>query len=66
MQLQHIKMIVAGGWALAMFAIAMAVDFSGFGTLAIAAIALLPPLALLLLWRDPSPTMSESITRARR
>jgi len=66
MQIQPIKMIVGGVWALAVFAIAMAFDVSGLGVLAVAAFALLPPLALLLLWNEPAQTMSESINQARR
>ena len=66
MQLQRVKMIVAAAWALTVFIVAMAVGVSGIGLVAVTAIALLPPLALILLWNEPAPTMSESISQARR
>jgi Na+/proline symporter len=66
MQLQRIKMIACAVWVLAVFAIAMAVDLSGVGVAAAAALAFLPPLALLLLWNEPTQTMSEIINKARR
>jgi hypothetical protein len=36
------------------------------GLVALAALGLLPPLALMLLWNDPPETMSESIRDGRR
>ena len=66
MQLEPIKMIICGVWALAVFAMAMAVNVSGVGLVAAAAFGLLPPLALLLLWNEPAQTMSEVINKARR
>ena len=36
------------------------------GLVALAALGLLPPLALMLLWNDPPETMSESIRGGRR
>jgi hypothetical protein len=66
MQLQRIKMVVAALWVLTVVAIAIVVDLSWAGGIALAAVGSLPPLALLLMWNDPSPTMSESINRARR
>jgi hypothetical protein len=66
MQLQRIKMIACVVWVLAVFAIAVAVDLSGVGVAAAAALGFLPPLALLLLWNEPAKTMSEIINQARR
>ena len=66
MQLQRVKMIVAATWALSVFLVAIVLGMSGLGLIAVTAIALVPPLALLLLWNEPAPTMSESITQARR
>jgi hypothetical protein len=34
--------------------------------IALLALTLLPPLAMLLLWTDPPPTLSESIREGRR
>ena len=66
MELQKIKKIVAAGWMLTVLAVIVGTDLSGPIQLALAAVGLLPPLALLLWWNEPSPTMSEAINRARR
>lgn len=66
MELQRIKMIVSAGWVVAVLGVAMAVGVSGVGMAAAAAFGLLPPLALLLFWNDPSQTLSEIINKARR
>ena len=66
MQLQPIKRIVCGVWALAVFTVALAAGASGIGVVAAAMFGFLPPLALLLLWNDPTPTMSEIINENRR
>jgi hypothetical protein len=68
MSLQRIKMSAAAAWVLiaTIAAIALAVDMSWTKGLMIAGFGLLPPLALLLLWNEPAPTMSESINNARR
>ena len=65
MQLQSIKMIGCSIWALAVVAMALAVDVSGAGVVVAAAVGFLPPLAVLLLWKEPE-TMSEIINKARR
>jgi hypothetical protein len=66
MQLQQIKMLVAASWMLVTLAIAIAARVSWPLHLAIAAVGLLPPLALLLWWNEPGQTMTESIDEARR
>jgi hypothetical protein len=66
MQLQRIKMIAAAGWVLAVTTIGLTVGVPGVGAVAVAALAFLPPLALLVLWKEPAQTMSESISQARR
>ena len=66
MQLQHIKMIMCSTWVLAVFVLAMIVDVAGVGVIASAFFAFLPPRALMLLWNEPSQTMSESINESRR
>jgi hypothetical protein len=66
MELQRIKMSISAVWVVAVLGVAMAVGVSGVGVAAAAAFGLLPPLALLLLWKDPAQTMSESINKARR
>ena len=45
--------------------IAIAVDMSWTRGALIAGLGLLPPLAMLLLWNEPTRTMSESIHDAR-
>ena len=66
MELQHIKMTIAALWVLTAVVMAIAIELSWTGRIAIATFGLLPPLAILLLWNDPAPTMSESIRDARR
>ena len=62
----NIKLIAATAWVLTVCAITLVLGLSGVSLVAAAALALLPPLALLLLWHDPTPTLSESINKARR
>ena len=66
MELHHIKMTVSGLWVLLAIVIAIVTDLSWPGLIAVAALGVLPPLALLLLWNDPTQTISESINEARR
>jgi len=66
MELQRIKMTVATLWVLTAVVIAIVSNLSWSGGIALASFGLLPPLAILLLWNDPSQTTSESIREARR
>ena len=68
MNLHQIKMAVSALWVLiaTVIAIALAVDLSWTKGLMLAGFGLIPPLAILLLWNEPAPTMSESINDARR
>ena len=68
MNLQQIKMSVSALWVViaTVIAIALAVDLSWTNGLMLAGFGLIPPLAILLLWNEPAPTMSESINDARR
>ena len=66
MNLQRIKMTVSAVWVLIATLIAIVVDMSLTRGLLVASLGLLPPLALLLLWNEPSRSMSESINDARR
>ena len=66
MTLQRIKMTVSAVWVLIATLIAIVVDMSLTRGLLVASIGLLPPLALLLLWNEPTRSMSESINDARR
>ena len=66
MELHYIKMMVSGLWLLIAIVIAIVTDLSWSGLIVLAAVGLLPPLALLLLWGDPAQTISESIHEARR
>jgi len=61
-------MTIAAVWMLiaTVLAIALAVDMSWAKALMLGGFGLLPPLAILLLWKEPSRTMSESINDARR
>lgn len=66
MTLQRIKMAGSAMWVLIAMLIAIAVDMSWTRGVLIASFGLLPPLAVLLLWNEPSRTMSESINDARQ
>jgi hypothetical protein len=66
MQLQHIKMILAATWVVAAVTAAITLDLTLITGIAIAVLAFLPPLALLLFWNEPAPTMSENIRNGRR
>ena len=66
MDIQHIKMAISALWVVAAVVIGIAIDLPWTGRVALAAVGSLPPLAMLLLWNDPAPTMSESIREARR
>ena len=67
MQLKQMKRVFASAWVLfaVVVGLAAAVRSTG-GLVALAALGLLPPLALMLLWNDPPETMSESIRDGRR
>ena len=45
---------------------AIALNLPWKGMIFVAALGLLPPLAILFLWNDPQQTMSESINEGRR
>ena len=67
MNLRNIKLIVVAAYILtvALAAVASGVSSSA-GLIAFTAVALLPCGALLMLWKDPPQTMSETIQAARR
>jgi hypothetical protein len=67
MGLQQIKSTAVSAWVLAATLIGLigGVTSPG-GLIVLAALGLLPPLALLLFWNDPSQTMSERIQQSRR
>lgn len=66
MDLHKIKKIVAAGWMLTVLAVVVGTNPSGPIQFVLALVGLLPPLALLLWWNEPSQTMSEAINKARR
>ena len=67
MQLQNVKFVVAAAYVLAIAAAGAATGAtSPAAWTALAAFALLPAGAMLSLWNHPSPTLSESISAARR
>ena len=66
-KLQHIKMAMATLWVLGALLVGVFAQMtSAAGLIVLAAVSLLPPLAMLLLWNDPPQTMSESIREGRR
>ena len=67
MQLERTKHLVAVTWILGTVILGLV---TGVGTLPgwglLAAVAFGPPLVMLLLWKSPPQTMTESINQARR
>ena len=67
MQLQQIKKACGVAWVLAAAIVGLVAGVrSTGGLLVLAALGLLPPIALLFLWNEPPETMSESIRGGRR
>ena len=67
MQLEPIKRVVTGVWVTAAVILGLFVSDGSWQIWAgIIALAVLPPLALLLWWTDPAETMSETINEVRR
>ena len=66
MKLQRIKLTLSVIWIALMLGLAIALNLPWKGVIFMAALGLLPPLAVLLLWNDPQQTMSESINEGRR
>ena len=66
MRIRNIKMIVSGIWMLAALVIAILTHPSWVAGIVIAAIGVLPPVALLFWWNEPAQTMSESIRQAQQ
>lgn len=67
MMLKNVKLMVVAGYILTVAAVAIASGVtSSAGVVIVTAVALLPSGALLTLWNDPPPTMSETIRAARR
>lgn len=67
MILRNVKFVVVAAYILTVAALAVASGVrSGAGLIVFTAIALLPSGALLMLWRHPAQTLSETIQAARR
>jgi hypothetical protein len=67
MELQKVKWTVSAAWVLVVFVVGLVAGVkSSGGLVALTALGLLPPLALLLMWNEPPQTMSESIRQGRR
>ena len=66
MTLPNIKMLLAVSWVAVTLVVTIAAQVTGPLLLMIAAVAVLPPLALLLWWNDPAQTMTEAINEIRR
>jgi hypothetical protein len=62
MQRENVKSAIVGGWVLGLGAIAVSfgVD-SAKGWMLLVGLGVVPPLMLFRMWRQPAPTMSESI-----
>ena len=66
MTLERIKIGIAVGWVFAALIIATLVNLSWTTGPILAILSLVPPVALFLMWREPTPTMSERIAAGRR
>ena len=67
MQLERIKRVVTALWVIAAVIVGLFIRDVNWQTWAVfIALAVLPPLALLLFWTAPAETMSETINEARR
>jgi len=67
MQLKYRKIACAAVWILAMGVVGVAGHVTSlFSWTVLACVALLPPMVMLRLWKDPVPSMSESIQKALR
>jgi hypothetical protein len=66
MQLQQIKKAFGVAWVLGAVLIGLVAVRSTGGLVVLAALGLLPPIALMFLWNEPPETMSESIRGGRR
>jgi hypothetical protein len=67
MELRKIKSTVAAVWVLVAIVVGLVAGVTSTGGLVLlAALGLLPPLALLLLWNHPTESLSETIQQGRR
>ena len=66
MTLERIKIGIAVGWVFAALIIATLVNLSWTTGPILAILSLVPPVALFLMWREPTQTMSERIAAGRR
>jgi hypothetical protein len=67
MKLERIKRLLTSAWVMAAVILGLFLgDVTWQISAAVIALAVLPPLALLLWWNDPAQTMSEAINDARR
>ncbi len=65
--MQFTKVAVAAVWVLLACLVGLVADVTSPGAwVVIAALGLLPPLVMLLLWKEPPQTMAESIREGRR
>lgn len=66
-QIRSIKTTAAVVWVLAAAVIGLVAGVTTMGGLAmLAALGVLPPIALLIFWNEPAQTMSESINEGRK
>jgi uncharacterized membrane protein len=67
MRIENARIVLGVLWAVGLCVMGV---FSGMGSLtawlALTAVALLPPVVMLRLWRVPSPSLSEAIHDARQ
>jgi hypothetical protein len=67
MTLKNIKSSVAAGWVVAVGAAGFVAGVtSSSGWLALAGLAVVPPIVMMRFWQQPDQTMSESIQDALR
>jgi len=64
---ENTKMLLLGGWAIAVFLVAVAVGITSVPYwMVVACVALVPPVVARRLWHSPDETTSESINASWR
>lgn len=67
MHIDHVKAVLIGAWILAVGVLGYIVGTTSLaGWTVLAAVAVIPPVVIMRLWRVPSQSMSESIRDAIR
>jgi hypothetical protein len=64
--MERMKVGVTVGWVFAIILVATLVNLTWATGSIFGLLAIVPPIALFILWHEPGPSMSERINAARR